>query len=55
VTIFLGCGFVAKYREGGVNFSVPLEWMLGLKRLKLDKIHSTPNPKSDKTGTPQFG
>jgi len=38
VTIFLGCGFVAKYREGGGNFSVPLQWMLGLRRLKLDAI-----------------
>jgi len=24
VTVFLGCGFAAKYREGGGNFSVPL-------------------------------
>jgi hypothetical protein len=38
VTIFLGCGFAAKYREGGGNFSVPLQWMLGLRRLKLDAI-----------------
>jgi hypothetical protein len=38
VTIFLGCGFAAKYLEGGGNFSVPLQWMLGLKRLKLDAI-----------------
>jgi hypothetical protein len=38
VTIFLGCGFAAKYPEGGGNFSVPLQWMLGLKRLKLDAI-----------------
>jgi hypothetical protein len=38
VTIFLGCGFAAKYREGGGNFSVPLQWMLGLLRLKLDAI-----------------
>lgn len=34
MTIFLGCGFAAKYREGGGNFSVPLQWMLGLRRLK---------------------
>jgi hypothetical protein len=34
VTIFLGCGFAAKYREGGGVFSVPLQWMLGLRRLK---------------------
>jgi len=38
VTIFLGCGFAAKYRQGGGNFSVPLQWMLGLRRLKLDAI-----------------
>jgi hypothetical protein len=38
VTTFLGCGFAAKYREGGGNFSVPLQWMLGLRRLKLDAI-----------------
>jgi hypothetical protein len=38
VTIFLGCGFAAKYREGGGNFSVPLQWILGLQRLNLDAI-----------------
>jgi hypothetical protein len=38
VTVFLGCGFVAKYREGGGVFSVPLQWMLGLKRLQLDAV-----------------
>lgn len=38
MTIFLGCGFAAKYREGGGNFSVPLQWMLGLQRLNLDAI-----------------
>ncbi|MFL6500661.1 MAG: glycosyltransferase [Candidatus Udaeobacter sp.] len=38
MTIFLGCGFAAKYREGGGNFSVPLQWMLGLQRLKHDAI-----------------
>ena len=38
MTIFLGCGFAAKYREGGGNLSVPLQWMLGLQRLKLDAI-----------------
>lgn len=38
MTVFLGCGFAAKYREGGGNFSVPLQWMLGLRRLKLDAI-----------------
>jgi hypothetical protein len=38
MTVFIGCGFAAKYLEGGGNFSVPLQWMLGLKRLKLDAI-----------------
>jgi len=38
VTVFLGCGFVAKYREGGGVFSVPLQWMLGLKRLPIDAV-----------------
>jgi hypothetical protein len=38
VTVFLGCGFAAKYREGGGVFSVPLQWMLGLKRLKLNAV-----------------
>jgi len=38
VTVFLGCGFAAKYRDGGGNFSVPLQWMLGLRRLKLDAV-----------------
>jgi len=38
VTIFVGCGFAANYREGGGVLSVPLQWMLGLRRLKLDAI-----------------
>jgi hypothetical protein len=38
VTVFVGCGFAAKYREGGGNFSVPLQWMLGLRRLRQDAI-----------------
>jgi len=38
VTVFLGCGFAAKYREGGGVLSVPLQWMLGLRRLSLDAI-----------------
>jgi len=47
VTIFLGCGFAAKYREGGGNFSVPLQWMLGLRRLKLDVIWLELLPSTD--------
>lgn len=38
MTIFVGCGFAAKYLQGGGNFSVPLQWMLGLRRLKHDAI-----------------
>jgi hypothetical protein len=38
VTVFVGCGFAAKYPEGGGNFSVPLQWMLGLRRLGLDAV-----------------
>jgi hypothetical protein len=38
MTVFLGCGFAAKYREGGGVFSVPLQWLLGLQRLKQDAI-----------------
>jgi hypothetical protein len=47
VTIFLGCGFAAKYREGVGNFSVPLQWMLGLRRLKLDAIWLELLPSAD--------
>ena len=38
MTVFVGCGFAAKYREGGGNFSVPLQWMLGLQRLGKDAV-----------------
>jgi hypothetical protein len=38
VTVFLGGGFAAKYLQGGGNFSVPLQWILGLRRLRLDAI-----------------
>jgi hypothetical protein len=38
VTVFLGCGFAAKYRQGGGNFSVPLQWMLGLRRLRKEAV-----------------
>ena len=52
MTVFLGCGFAAKYREGGGNFSVPLQWMLGLRRLKLDAVWlellpATDDPRAD--------
>jgi hypothetical protein len=59
VTIFLGCGFAAKYREGGGNFSVPLQWMLGLRRLKQDAIWlehlpSEGNPSDDQRKIENF-
>jgi hypothetical protein len=59
VTIFLGCGFAAKYREGGGNFSVPLQWILGLRRLKLDAIWlellpATDDPHADRAKIDNF-
>jgi len=59
VTIFLACGFAAKYREGGGNFSVPLQWMLGLRRLKLDAIWlellpATDDPEADQARITNF-
>jgi hypothetical protein len=59
VTVFLGCGFAAKYREGGGNFSVPLQWMLGLRRLKLDAIWlellpATKNAREDRAKIDNF-
>jgi len=54
VTVFLGCGFAAKYPEGGGNYSVPLQWMLGLRRLGLDAIWlellpATADPREDES------
>ena len=59
VTIFLGCGFAAKYREGGGNLSVPLQWMLGLRRLKRDAIWlellpGTNDPRADQVNIDNF-
>jgi hypothetical protein len=59
VTIFLGCGFGAKYREGGGVLSVPLQWMLGLRRLKLDAIWlevlpATDDPRADQARIDNF-
>jgi hypothetical protein len=53
VTVFSGCGFAAKYLEGGGNFSVPLQWMLGLRHLRQDAIWlellpATKNPLEDR-------
>jgi len=59
MTIFLGCGFAAKYREGGGVLSVPLQWMLGLRRLKLDAIWlellpATNDPRTDQARIANF-
>ncbi len=37
-TVFVGCGFAAKYLLGGGNFAVPLQWMLGLRQLGVDAV-----------------
>ena len=59
MTVFLGCGFAAKYREGGGNLSVPLQWMLGLRRLKRDAIWlellpATNDPRADQANIDNF-
>ncbi len=51
VTI-VGCAFVAKYPEGGGNFSVPLQYVLGLRRMQvtflwLEVLESTGDPDLD--------
>ena len=48
----VGCGFAAKYPEGGGNFSVPLQYLLGLRRMKrpalwLEIMHSTGDARRD--------
>src|SRR5437773_5755926 len=53
MTIFLGSGFAAKYREGGGVLSVPLQWMLGLRRLKLDAIWLELLPGTNNPGAEQ--
>ncbi len=50
--VVVGCGFAAKYPEGGGNFSVPLQYLLGLRRLRrpalwLEVMHSTGDTDSD--------
>jgi hypothetical protein len=59
MTVFLGCGFVAKYREGGGVFSVPLQWILGLKRIGtapvwLEIFPGTGNEAADKKAIRAF-
>ncbi|MEI6073043.1 MAG: hypothetical protein WCS31_14720 [Verrucomicrobiae bacterium] len=51
-TVILGCGFAAKYPEGGGNFSVPLQYLLGLRRMRrpalwLEVMPSTGDPARD--------
>lgn len=58
-TIFLGCRFAAKYPEGAGNFSVPLQWALGLQRLKLNFIwlevlDTSGDPKTDRNRIRNF-
>lgn len=50
--VFVGCGFAAKYPEGGGNFSVPLQYLTGLKRLGrrgiwLEVLQSSGDPAKD--------
>src|SRR6266508_3612692 len=59
MTIFLGCGVAGKYLECGGNCSVPLQWMLGLRRLKLDAIwlellRGTNDPRGDQASINNF-
>ncbi|MFA7345685.1 MAG: hypothetical protein WC003_15405 [Terrimicrobiaceae bacterium] len=49
----VGCGFAAKYPEGGGNFSVPLQYLLGLRRMRrpalwLETMQSTGDPGRDR-------
>ncbi len=50
MTVFVGSGFTAKYPEGGGVFSVPLQWMLGLRRLGLDAVWLEILPATDDKG-----
>ena len=50
--VFVGCGFAAKYPEGGGNFSVPLQYLTGLKRMGrrgiwLEVLQESGNPAKD--------
>ena len=50
--VFIGCGFAAKYPEGGGNFSVPLQYLMGLKRMGrrgvwLEVLQESGNPEKD--------
>ncbi len=57
--VLIGCGFVAKYPEGGGNFSVPLQYALGLRRMNqpfwwLEVMESTGDEKRDLSRISQF-
>jgi hypothetical protein len=50
--VVVGCGFAAKYPEGGGNFSVPLQYLTGLKRMGrraiwLEILHESGDPAKD--------
>ena len=50
--VFVGCGFSAKYPEGGGNFSVPLQYLMGLKRMErrgiwLEVLQESGDPEKD--------
>ena len=50
--VFVGCGFAAKYPEGGGNFSVPLQYVTGLKRMGrrgvwLEVLQGSGDPEKD--------
>ena len=50
--VFVGCGFSAKYPEGGGNFSVPLQYLMGLKRMGrrgvwLEVLQESGDPEKD--------
>lgn len=52
-TVFVGCGFAAKYRLGGGNFSVPMQWVRGLIRLGegavwLEYLFASKDPEEDR-------
>jgi hypothetical protein len=52
VPVFVGCGFAAKYPEGGGNFSVPLQYLTGLKRMGrrgiwLEVLQESGDPEKD--------
>ena len=58
--VFVGCGFAAKYPEGGGNFSVPLQYLTGLKRMGrrgvwLEVLQSNGDPERDARCIRAFG